>query len=435
MRRLRDRPGSGALGDLIVGLGAYGSADLVTRVVRLGVTLLLARRLAPEIVGQAAMALSLFELIRVLERAGAGARIIAVGEAQLAATCNTVRRIYWQWTAVLVVLQVLVAGWLGRSAGQPVAGAMLAVLALVYPCMAHGCVAYHLALRERLTARLATINAAQSIADQILTLVLLLIWPSPWSVVLPKLLVAPLWTVLARRARPWRADPAAGSAPVGEVLRFSAPILASEALATLRTQGDNLIVGATLGSAALGTYFFAFNAGLGIASSLVSAFTQVVFPMLAAQPSGPARLGVLRHVGLAGLVLVMAQVALQALAAPIYVPLVFGPRWAFAAPLIATLCLGGVPLLIAALTSAWLRAEHSTGADAAMSALSCVAALGGLWIGTHSGNLLIAAGGLIAGQTLAALVAAARILWPAIRPSLRAHPLPAGATSGGTDAP
>ncbi|WP_226018087.1 oligosaccharide flippase family protein [Novosphingobium sp. FKTRR1] len=396
------------------GLGSYGSAEVATRIVRLLTTVVIARSLAPEIVGEAALALTVFELVRVLERIGTGQQIVQAKADELAATCNSVQRFYAGWTGALMIVQLLVAALLALAFHRPTAGAMLAVLTLVYPFMAGGHVQFYLAMRAGQVARLARIGACQSIADQILTAALLLLWPNAWSIVLPKLLTAPIWLILARRAAPWRPDRAAGQLPASRMLRYAGPIMLADGMTALRTQGDNLIIAALLGTSALGTYYFAFNAGVGIVSSLVTAFGSVAFPMLCAAKVGAARMGVLRRLVIGGAAVFVPIVALQALAAPLYVPLVFGAHWAFAAPLIAILCLAGLPLLVAQITGCWLRAEGRVGIDAANSTLTCALALGGLWLGAHFGGLMLAVIGLIAGQTAGALWNGARILLPAL---------------------
>lgn len=412
---LRSRLGARGFGPLVRGLGAYGGAELATRIVRLLATIVIARRLAPGIVGEAALALSVFEIVRVLERTGTGQRIVAAASAELSATCNTAARVCWQWTLVLTALQVGAAVVLMLYFHRPVSGEILIVLSGVYLFMAAGHVPYHLAVREGLSASLARISASQTIADHVLTAALLLAWPSPWSLALPKLITAPLWLVMVRRARTWAPDPSAGTIPLAGMWRFSAKVLASEAMMALRTQGDNLIIAATMGTASLGTYYFAFNAGLGIISSLVSAFGLVAFPLLCRAGAGAERGQVLRRVMLGGALAFMPMVAVQALAAPWYVPLVFGRQWGFAAPLIAILCLAGLPLLASSMTTCWLRAEGKVGRDAASSALACVAALTGVYFGARTGSLRAAAAGLVIGQSLAALIYAIRTLGPALR--------------------
>jgi lipopolysaccharide exporter len=397
---------------LLRGLSAYGGAELVTRVVRLGATIIIARQLAPEIVGQAALSLTLFELVRVLARNGVGQQIIACREEDLEATCNTAHRLFWLWSAVLMALQLLVSLVLWLIFAQPVASAMLAVLSLVYMWMPGGLVQCHLGMREGLTGRMASTAACQTIADALLTMAMLLIWPSPWSIVLPKLLTAPIWLIMTRRNRPWYPNAAAGRLPVADFAKFSGAVMLAETLFAIRTQCDNLIIAAMMGTSALGTYFFAYNAGIGIVSSLVSAFGTVAFPMLCAAPQGTQRNRAMLRTAMICSAIFVPLVIFQALAAPFYVPLIFGEHWAPAAMLVSILCLSGLPLILSMLTTIWQRSIGQAGHDARNQAISCAAALSGLACGAASGSLQAATLGLVAGQSLAALFNLACALLP-----------------------
>lgn len=389
---------------LVAGLAAYGSGELAVRFVRLCTILVIGRILTPDLVGQAAIALTLFELIRVIARNGVGAAIIASPEEGLAMVCNRAHRLFWRWAWVLVAVQLGVAGILGTLFAQPQAAAMLAVLSLVYPLMPGGLVQVHLAMREGLAGRTAANAAIQTGADHLLTAALLIAFPSPWSLVLPKLLTAPIWLVLSRRARPWRPDPAAGEQPIPGLVRLGAGMMGAEALGALRANGDNLLVAALLGTQALGTYYFAFAAGLGITGALIGAIAGTVYPLLCR--AAPAeRAETMRRTALlaggGGALLVAAQAA----AALVYVPLLFGANWTAAAPIVAVLCLAGIPQLAQALLGHWLRATGRAPLEAAAALLACAGALGGLAAGAASGSLMLAAAGLTAGQFVAALVA------------------------------
>lgn len=397
---------------LLRGVAAFGSAELANRIVRLVTTVVIARQLAPEIVGQAALALTLFEIVRIFAGMGIGQRIVSCAEEDLAATCNAAHRLFWLWSAVMVGMQLCVAAVLGLGFGQTSAGWMLAALSMVYPMMPGGLVQVHLAMREGLNGRLAKTSASQAIADHLMTAALLLAWPSPWSVVLPKLLTTPVWLLMSRSNRPWKPEPGAGRAPATKMLRFGGGVLAADGLSALRTQGDNLIVAAMMGTSALGTYYFAFNAGLGIVSSLVGAFGTVTFPILCGADES-ARTKVLARVVKAGAGLFVPLVALQAFFAPFYVPLVFGSHWAFAAPLIAVLCLAGISNLATTVTANWLRCQGKVGHDVGRSLITCGAALGGLYLGALTGDLFWAVVGLFAGQSTVAFLHSFHVLRPA----------------------
>lgn len=408
------KPGSGYAA-LLGGMGAFGLAELAGRVVRLMLTVVIARRLAPGIIGDAALTLTVFELVKVLERTGTGPRIVAADAHELDVTCNTANFVYGWWTAALTLAQVGLGIALWQIWGKGVAGAMLVALAGVYPLMALGHVSYFLALRAGRNAQLAKVSAIQSIADQLMTAGLLIAWPSPWAIVLPKLLTAPLWLAMVRRIAPWQRVAALGRLPLHRVVRFSAAILAGEVLQVLRTQGDNLIIVSLLGTEALGLYYFAFNSGLGIMSAAVSALATVAFPQLCKAALGAARAATLRRVVVLALAIVPLAIV-QSLVAPWYVPLLFGARWAVAVPLVSTLCLAAIALAATTVATCWLRAEQRPGRDALATGLVCAAALGGLLLGAASGNLLQAARGLVIGQSVAAALVVLLLLVPAAAP-------------------
>lgn len=420
--RMAHRLRTAAGGPLARGLGAFGGAELANRAVRILTTVAIARLLTPEIVGPAALALTLFELIRVLARNGVGQAIIAVPAERLAATCNTAQRIFWMWGMVIVAIQLIAALILAIVFDAPMAAGILAVLALVHVIMPAGLVHCHLAMREGQAPRMARTVAAQAIADHLLTALLLVAWQSPWAIALPKLLTAPLWLVMTRRIRPWELAPLAGFVPLRSLLGFSTKVLAAEAMVAARTNGDNLIVAAMLGTSALGTYYFAFNAGVGIIASLSGACAAVVYPILCQANPGSHRATEFRRIAVVVLAIFVPLVLLQSLAATWYVPVLFGMEWAFAAPLISIMCLGGLSTCLATLTSSWLRAEHRPGMDAAASFLTCIGALGGLAIGAQQGSLLLAAAGLVAGQSLVTMAFAIFALGPVFRASALANP-------------
>lgn len=413
--RMRRLIGHGPLA-LGKGLMAYGLAELSVRVVRLVTVILIARQLSPEIVGVAALSLTVFELVRVLANVGIGQRIIAADAAQLDATCNTAHRLFWMWCGGVALVQLGVASVLWLGFDQLLAAQMLAVLALVYLFMPGGLVSCYLLMREGRAATTARTVATQTIADHILSAALLLVWQSPWSIILPKLLTAPIWLVLTLRARPWQPVAAAGMVPLMALLRFGLPVLATEMMASLRVQLDKLIIAASFGVTTLGTWFFAFNAGIGIASSLITAFGTLAFPALCASDGTDARAR-LKMVATMGLLIFVPMVLAQSLLAPLYVPVIFGAHWAHAIPLIATLCLAGIPMICATITTAWLRASGRPGVDAMAALAATLASLAGLWLGCQSGAPLHAAAGWVIGTALIALPFAAFTLWRAFSPS------------------
>ena len=365
---------------VLAGLGAYASAEAATRIVRLVVILIVARQVDAAMLGLAALALSMFEIVRVLANAGIGQRIVAANEGELAQICNTAHRLFWSWCSVVALVQLSVAGvlWLGFDNRE--AAMMLAALAVVYPIMPPGLVQVFLLMRDQRLGTTARIAATQTMLDHGLTLLLVLAWPSAWAIVLPKILTAPVWTILCHRAMHWAPTPASGYAPIGAFRRLAPAVLASEFIAAARMQADKLIIGALFGVETLGLYYFAFNAGLGITQSFVSAFGIVAFPQLCRAGSPFERRRQLRQVLIVGGAIFGPVVILQGLLAPIYVPLVFGETWRAAAPYVALLSLAALPLLTAAALGAYYRASDEAPREAVLGAAATLASLAALTV-------------------------------------------------------
>jgi O-antigen/teichoic acid export membrane protein len=362
---------------LVRGLVAFGSAEAATRVIRLGALLIVARRVTPEIFGTAALALSLFELVRVLANAGIGQRLIVARDDELASLCRTAYRLFWLVCLTVAAIQLAVAAMVATVFALPEAGMMLALLALVYCVMPPGLVQIFLTMRAMRMEAVARIAATQNIADSLLTVALVLIWPTAWAIVLPKLLAAPVWTVLARRSTRWDGDSRIAPAPYREFALMGPSVLVTELLAALRLNADKLIVGALFGTEILGLYYFAFNAGLGLTQSFVAACNMVVFPHLA-KASAADGVAEFRKAFATGLAMLAPVVTAQALLSPFYVPLVFGETWVPAVPYIALLSLAALPLYAGSLIGAALRVEGRPQHEAVLTGLGSAAALAGL---------------------------------------------------------
>jgi len=368
--------------DFARGMLAYGSAEAATRVVRLAAILIVARQISPVTLGTAALALSLFELIRVLTNVGIGQRIIVAHDDELESICRAASRLFWIICIGVMLIQwgVSAIAFLAFDFGE--AAVMLAALSLVYPLMPAGLVQIFLAMRAQRMGATARIVAAQNIADSALTIALVVIWPSAWAIVLPKLLTAPVWLVLARRTHPWSSNRAVPHAPTNAFASFGPAILGSAILDSARLNADKLLVGAFLGTEALGLYYFAFNAGLGITQSLVSACNLVLFPHLA-KISGNALESEFRRAFITGLAVLMPIVAAQALLAPFYVPIVFGKNWIASTPYLALLACAALPLFAGSMMGARYRALKQPFAETRMMAAATASGLIGLIWGTQ----------------------------------------------------
>lgn len=335
-------------------LMAYGASEVAAKASRLLVVISVARTLDLGQIGLAAGALAAADILKSLTENGVGQRIIAAPARELAATCATAHRIFWVWCLGLFAVQIIVAGILLAWTGTAILPLLIVILAMEYLFMPAGLVQAALAMREGKLRQTAAIAAGQVVGANLMSAGLALVWPSALALVLPRLLAAPIWLVAMRRLRPWTAGSKQGYAPLRPFLSYGWAVLGVEIVKVLRLQADKLVIGLLLGADTLGLYFMAFNAGLGLATSFSVAFSTVLFPHLCAAQD---RAAALRQSILLGMGLITPAVIAQAVAAPLYVPILFGPGWEGISDVVSILCLAAIPTTLWSAAAGWLRAN------------------------------------------------------------------------------
>ena len=135
---------------------------------------------------------------------------------------------------------------------------------------------------------------------------------------------------------------------------------------------------------------------LGIALGLVNGFGVAVYPHLCEVRADRARLTArfresLRTLGAIVVPLVLLQVAL----APLYVPIVFGPRWVAAEPVLMLVCLSALPRPFAAATSQLLKAVGRPDIELRWQAALTALLVPALALGTGAGLTGVAAAVLV----------------------------------------
>ena len=134
--------------------------------------------------------------------------------------------------------------------------------------------------------------------------------------------------------------------PARELLGFSLPT----SLAAISWVGfsnvDYMIVGARLGALQTGFYFRAYTLAVEYQSKISVVMTQVGFPVLS-RTSSDADLARLRHQMVRLLTIVIFPILVTlAIAAPVVVPFLFGPKWTPAVVPVQILAVGGASTLV-----------------------------------------------------------------------------------------
>ncbi|WP_232731859.1 lipopolysaccharide biosynthesis protein [Kamptonema formosum] len=325
-------------------VGWMGAAEVFIRISRLAATVVLARLLTPYDYGLAAVVLTTNEFVSVFTRNGIWDKLVQADEEDLEELCQTAYWLTWLICGSLFAIQCLVAlavGWFYKDSQViwPIC-----TIALVYLMIPLGAIQAALVQRENRLQVTALANALQVSSDNVLTVILAFLGLGMWAIVLPKVLVAPVWVTVHCIHYKWRWPKKFRLSRAGEIFRFSRSILGIELLQTLRQNIDYLIAGRFLGIEALGVYYFAFNAGLGISLSVINAIDSALFPHLCASRSEPEEfrktyISSLKNIAL----LILPVVLLQSCLAPWYVPIVFGQKWIPAIPILILICLSAIP--------------------------------------------------------------------------------------------
>ncbi len=329
------------------------------RLLRILSTVVVARMLGPEVYGLAALVLAINEMVHVLSHGGISGKIIQASDEELERLRTSGYWVNWIVCATLTLIQIAAAVPMATFYANDALILPIIVLAFGYLLLPCATIQAALIIRENRLGAIARVELFQSVTDTLLTLLLALAGFGLWALVLPKLLVMPLWAWLIRKQHAWRIQGRPTVSGWRSIFRFGKHLILIDLLAALRNNIDYLIIGRLMGVEALGIYYFAFNAGLGLSQGLIRAATASLYPHLCELRGQSARLLArmttsLRLIGTG----IVPIIVLQAALAPFYVPLVFGQRWSDlgATPLLVILCLSALPRILSESCSQLLRA-------------------------------------------------------------------------------
>ncbi|MGB7417339.1 MAG: lipopolysaccharide biosynthesis protein [Thermosynechococcaceae cyanobacterium] len=372
-------------------MGWLGSSQLVNRFTRLAATVVLARCLSPHDYGLAAIIMTTNEFVRVFMRNGIGTRLIQVSEDRLGPLCQSAYWLNWVLFSALFVIQSLAAfpvAWFYNDTKLILPICALAATLLILPI---AMIQNALIQRQGKMWVIALSDTMQVTTENLSSLGFALAGFGVWAIVLPRLIVPPIWVAMMLKHNSWRPQRRFTTKGWGELLTFGRSILGVELLNTLRFNLDYLLVGRFLGVEALGAYFFAFNAGLGLSLGLITSVKVALLPRLCQTRS---QLDQFRQVYFKSLKtitwLFVPVVLLQASLAPFYVPLVFGTQWTAAVPVLVLVCLSAIPRPFADAASQLLLSVDRPGLDLAWNILFTGLFTCGILIGVQWQSLGVA---------------------------------------------
>jgi teichuronic acid exporter len=394
-------------------LGSLGGAQLAIRVSRLVTTVFLSRLLLPEQFGAAAVVLTVYELVALFTRNGISAKVVQASAEELPIVAMTAYHLTWVVCVGLMFLQALIAWPIAWCYHNQSIALPIAAMGIIYLATPLCNIQAAFQQREGRLRRFAIASAVQVIVDNFLTVLLAALGYGMWAIIVPKILVAPIWVIFIRRGHAWR--PQASLSPSmfhgwRDIARFSRRVLGVEILTTLQANMDNFFVGYFLGMHALGLYYFAFNSGLGITLGLINAAGMAVYPHLCEVRQSREMLvercgKAMKTMGL----LIVPIILTQVLFAPFYVPIIFGQRWVDAIPALALICLSALVRPFANVMSQLLKAIGHPEIELRWQLMTTLTLALALFIGCQF-NIVAVASAVFAVQTIM-LAAFVRSTW------------------------
>ncbi|MGL5835766.1 MAG: lipopolysaccharide biosynthesis protein [Waterburya sp.] len=343
-------------------VGWLGAAELVNRIFRLGATVTLARVFSKEDYGLMAFIYTTMDLASVFTfRHGISAKIIQAEATQLTAIANTSYWLNWFICIGIFLLQCLAAfpiAYLFHNDKLILPLCASASIYLIFPLFM---VNSAMIERENKLKVTAMCNASQSFLSNLIIVVLTLSGMGIWSIVWSMILSTPLWILITWKYSAWRPPKKFDLEGWREIINFGKNLLGVELLNKLRMNLDYLIVGKFLGVAALGNYFFAFNAGSGITTNVVYALNSALFPHLCEVREDRPKLKRQYFSTLKSNAFILVPIVLlQSSLAYFYVPIIFGEKWLPAVPILIMICLSVIPRSFAWTASTLLNSVNQT---------------------------------------------------------------------------
>jgi len=372
-------------------LGWLGGAELVNRILRLGAVIVLARLLSSHDYGMAAIVLTINEFASVFTlKSGIGSKLIQANEKDLPTLCETAYWMNWLLSIFLFMIQCIAAFPIAHFYKNDQIILPICVSAIVYLMLPTFAVQSALIYRENRLNIPALCNVLQAVVGNALTILLAVLGWGMWALVLPVVFVTPVWVVINRMNHPWRSSQSFTLFRWREIASFSLDVVGVELLNKIRANVDYLLVGGFLGINALGIYYFAFNAGLGISLNIINSFTWSLYPHLCDVRHDPSQLKKRYFDSLKTIAfIVIPFVTLQAGLAQFYVPVVYGQKWIVAIPVLVLICLSALPRPFAEAASMLLQAVDKTRVNLYWNVLFtgifgvtllCVVKLGIIWV-------------------------------------------------------
>jgi PST family polysaccharide transporter len=308
--------------------GRLSVYQLGQRLIDFGVTIVLARLLAPADFGVVAAAIIFIQLAQLVVEIGIGATIVQAPQLS-DRDLRVANTLIWVNAVFYFVLTQLLASWAAIIMGSADVEYAVRVLAFTFLAQAIGIVSENLLIRKLEAVRVARLQLIVRLVFVGMPGVALAAsgW-SYWALVISTLagaLARAVWTFLIVRPP---VKPLFDHSSAKRLLRKGAGFSASRVINFVAIRGDNALVGHLFSPTVLGIYSRAYNL-MNLPADLYGTIAErLIFPALAKVQDNPERLRTLYLRGIETTALVGLPLSvILFIFGPEWIRVVLGPKW------------------------------------------------------------------------------------------------------------
>jgi O-antigen/teichoic acid export membrane protein len=373
------------------GLAWSGGSQVVGQVVRMVVAVTLARLLAPDDYGLAALAVVFASLVLVFSDLALGAAIVQ----RPVLTEDDRSTAFWMaigagvlFTAVGIAVAHPMAAFYGRAEVSQLCMALSATFIIVSLATTHEAVL----VRDMEFGKLERRTMVATFVGAIAGIVVAVLTHSAWAIIAQQVAEAIVSTTLLWVVSPWRPSFRFSKTSLHELGGFSAFLVGHRLLYYFHRNADNLLIGKFVGASALGAYSLAYNIMLFPFARIAGPVQKVLGPAFARMQDDKPRLAEswIRAVRLLGTIAVPLLFGMVVVAHD-FVAIVLGPKWAATAQIIQVLAWVGIVQSLQSLNTDVLQALGLTSRVFRFTIIFTSTHLVAFIIGLHWGVIGVAA--------------------------------------------
>jgi O-antigen/teichoic acid export membrane protein len=344
------------------GVAWKGISTVFLQLTRIATAFVLARLLAPDDYGLAAIVLILSGLVIIFSDLALGVALVQRRELTEDDRCT----VFWTSAAtglMFTLIGIALSGPVADFYNNPELKPLFAVFSLSFVVTSLSSTQSALLNREMDFKSLEIRKMAAVAVGAVVGITLAALGYGAWALIVQQLAIAGVSTVLLIVLSPWRPKFRYSFKSLRSLGGFSGNVFGTQLLFWTNRNLDNILVGRFLGPAALGAYTVAYNVMLMPFSQIASPIQEVLFPAFSLLQDEADRIAAawLRLNRVVGALTIPGLLGLMAVA-PDFVSVVLGDKWHSATPVIQILAWVGLLQSLQRMNSSILEARNHTGA-------------------------------------------------------------------------